>query len=263
MGDLLDGPGRCGRQKLGERLGRLGAGRARDRGRISLLSRQREAGFRGMKLRVPVSVLWTSMFKALGASPASINFNEVYSALQTKIVDGQENPLAIISAAKLYEVQKYCSMTNHMWDGYCCPLPCWRWSCASWFTGAIGATRNPLPSGPARARLPEHSSSRCLRSFSTPQRTSSSSSMPHCRTPTPAPSRRAHDCRRPPWTAIRQTPHCGRRRPDAAPAARGARVSVQRPGDVVVANDAATLPTSLRGVHSPSGEPIEVRLGGG
>jgi len=74
--------------------------------------------FRGMKLRVPVSPLWTSMFKALGASPASINFNEVYSALQTKIVDGQENPLAIISTAKLYEVQKYCSMTNHMWDGF-------------------------------------------------------------------------------------------------------------------------------------------------
>jgi TRAP-type transport system periplasmic protein len=74
--------------------------------------------FRGMKLRVPVSPLWTSMFKALEASPASINFNEVYSALQTKIVDGQENPLAIISTAKLYEVQKYCSLTNHMWDGF-------------------------------------------------------------------------------------------------------------------------------------------------
>jgi TRAP-type transport system periplasmic protein len=74
--------------------------------------------FHGMKLRVPVSPLWTSMFKALDASPASINFNEVYSALQTKIVDGQENPLAIIATAKLYEVQKYCSLTNHMWDGF-------------------------------------------------------------------------------------------------------------------------------------------------
>ncbi|HEY2529358.1 MAG TPA: TRAP transporter substrate-binding protein [Xanthobacteraceae bacterium] len=73
---------------------------------------------RGLKLRVPPSPLWTSMFKALNASPASINFNEVYSALQTKIVDGQENPLAIISTAKLYEVQKYCSLTNHMWDGF-------------------------------------------------------------------------------------------------------------------------------------------------
>jgi tripartite ATP-independent transporter DctP family solute receptor len=79
---------------------------------------QTPSDFRGMKLRVPVSPLWTSMFKALDASPASINFNEVYSALQTKIVDGQENPLAIISTAKLYEVQKYCSLTNHMWDGF-------------------------------------------------------------------------------------------------------------------------------------------------
>ena len=74
--------------------------------------------FRGTKLRVPVSPLWTSLFNGLGASPASINFSEVYSALQTKIVDGQENPLAVIDAAKLYEVQTYCSMTNHMWDGF-------------------------------------------------------------------------------------------------------------------------------------------------
>ncbi len=70
------------------------------------------------KIRVPVSPLWTSMFKAFGAAPTSINFSEVYTALQTKVVDGQENPLAIISTAKLYEVQKYCSMTNHMWDGF-------------------------------------------------------------------------------------------------------------------------------------------------
>ncbi len=73
---------------------------------------------KGFKIRVPVSPLWTSMFKAFEASPASINFAEVYSALQTKIVDGQENPLAIIQTAKLYEVQKYCSVTNHMWDGF-------------------------------------------------------------------------------------------------------------------------------------------------
>ncbi|MDE2394116.1 MAG: TRAP transporter substrate-binding protein [Burkholderiales bacterium] len=73
---------------------------------------------KGMKIRVPPSPLWTSMFKALDASPTSINFAEVYSALQTKIVEGQENPLAVIDTAKLYEVQKYCSLTNHMWDGF-------------------------------------------------------------------------------------------------------------------------------------------------
>ncbi|MFZ5740012.1 MAG: TRAP transporter substrate-binding protein [Pseudomonadota bacterium] len=74
--------------------------------------------FKGFKIRVPVSPLWTSMFKAFDAAPASINFSEVYSALQTKVVEGQENPLALISTAKLYEVQKYCSLTNHMWDGF-------------------------------------------------------------------------------------------------------------------------------------------------
>jgi len=73
---------------------------------------------KGFKIRVPVSPLWTSMFKALDASPASINFSEVYSALQTRIVEGQENPLAIIQTAKLFEVQKFCSFTNHMWDGF-------------------------------------------------------------------------------------------------------------------------------------------------
>ena len=73
---------------------------------------------KGFKIRVPVSPLWTSMFTAFESAPASINFAEVYSALQTNVVDGQENPLAIISTAKLFEVQKFCSMTNHMWDGF-------------------------------------------------------------------------------------------------------------------------------------------------
>ena len=73
---------------------------------------------KGFKIRVPVSPLWTSMFQAFGASPVSINFSEVYSALQTKIAEGQENPLSLIQIAKLYEVQKYCSLTSHMWDGF-------------------------------------------------------------------------------------------------------------------------------------------------
>ena len=74
--------------------------------------------FKGFKIRVPPSPLWTSMFKAFDAAPQSLSFNEVYSALQTKVMDGQENPLAIIHSAKLYEVQKYLSKTNHMWDGF-------------------------------------------------------------------------------------------------------------------------------------------------
>lgn len=76
------------------------------------------ADLRNFKIRVPVSPLWTAMFSAFGAAPTSINFAETYSALQTRIVDGQENPLAVVETAKLYEVQKYCAMTNHMWDGF-------------------------------------------------------------------------------------------------------------------------------------------------
>ncbi|MEH2541420.1 MULTISPECIES: TRAP transporter substrate-binding protein [unclassified Bradyrhizobium] len=72
----------------------------------------------GLKIRVPVSPLSISMFKALAASPTSLQFSEVYSSLQTRIVDAQENPLPIIQVAKLYEVQKYCAISNHIWDGF-------------------------------------------------------------------------------------------------------------------------------------------------
>jgi len=73
---------------------------------------------KGFKIRVPPAPILTSLFKALEAGPAPINFNEVYSALQTKVVDGQENPLPIIATTRLYEVQTSCSLTGHVWDGY-------------------------------------------------------------------------------------------------------------------------------------------------
>lgn len=73
---------------------------------------------RGLKLRVPASPLSTSLFTSLGAVPASLNLDLVYSALQRHDVDGQETPLALVQAVKLFEVQAYCSLTYHMWDGY-------------------------------------------------------------------------------------------------------------------------------------------------
>jgi tripartite ATP-independent transporter DctP family solute receptor len=73
---------------------------------------------KGFKIRVPGIAMWVSMFRALGAAPTVIPFGELYTALQTKVVDGQENPLALISSAKLYEVQKYCALTAHTWDGH-------------------------------------------------------------------------------------------------------------------------------------------------
>jgi tripartite ATP-independent transporter DctP family solute receptor len=58
---------------------------------------------RGFKIRVPVTALLTSLFSGLGALPSSISYSELYSALQTHIVEGQENPLAQVSTGKLYE----------------------------------------------------------------------------------------------------------------------------------------------------------------
>jgi TRAP-type transport system periplasmic protein len=73
---------------------------------------------KGFKIRVPVTALLTSLFSGLGALPSSISVSELYSALQTHIVEGQENPLAQISTNKFYEVQKYCALSNHCWSGY-------------------------------------------------------------------------------------------------------------------------------------------------
>ena len=72
----------------------------------------------GFKIRTPPGALWVDLFKSLGAAPAPLNFSEVYTALQTHVFDGQENPYTIIDTARLYEVQKYLSVTNHMWSAY-------------------------------------------------------------------------------------------------------------------------------------------------
>ena len=76
------------------------------------------ADLNGFSIRTPAGALWVDLFRSFGASPSAINFNETYTALQSKLVDGEENPYAIIDSAHLYEVQKYLSVTNHMWSAY-------------------------------------------------------------------------------------------------------------------------------------------------
>jgi TRAP-type C4-dicarboxylate transport system substrate-binding protein len=71
----------------------------------------------GLKIRLPIAPFLIALFRHLGASPVPLNFSEVYSALQTGVMDAQENPLVLIDTAKLYEVQKYCSLTGHVWAG--------------------------------------------------------------------------------------------------------------------------------------------------
>lgn len=72
---------------------------------------------RGLKIRVPVDKIEVAFFKAMGASPTPMNMTEVYTALQTHIIDGGELPLSFILSRKFYEVQKYLSVTNHIATG--------------------------------------------------------------------------------------------------------------------------------------------------
>lgn len=76
------------------------------------------ADLKGLKLRVPEIKTWVQIWKQLGALPTPVAWGEVYSALQTGLVDGQENPIGQIWEAKLYEVQKYIMMTNHLNDSF-------------------------------------------------------------------------------------------------------------------------------------------------
>ncbi|HZO94611.1 MAG TPA: TRAP transporter substrate-binding protein [Candidatus Baltobacteraceae bacterium] len=72
----------------------------------------------GFKMRTPASKEALGLFKSLGAAPTPMNFSELYTALQTRVVDGQENPLANIEFSRFYEVQKYLTLSSHMWGGY-------------------------------------------------------------------------------------------------------------------------------------------------
>jgi tripartite ATP-independent transporter DctP family solute receptor len=82
---------------------------------------------RGFKIRLPVAPTLISLFKHLGAAPTALNLGEVYSALQTGVVDGEENPLILIDVAKFFEVQKYVSTTNHVWTGLHCSFNVAAW----------------------------------------------------------------------------------------------------------------------------------------
>ena len=70
----------------------------------------------GLKLRVIPNAINVDWVKALGANPTPLPFPEVYAALEQKAIDGQENPLTVIAANKIFEVQKYVTLTNHQYN---------------------------------------------------------------------------------------------------------------------------------------------------
>ena len=71
----------------------------------------------GFKIRIATSRIVVDLFKTLGANPTTFGLNELYVALQTKLVDGEDSPLGIMETAHYYEVQRYLSLTNHNWAG--------------------------------------------------------------------------------------------------------------------------------------------------
>ena len=70
---------------------------------------------KGLKLRVIPNPMFVESFAALGANPVPMAFPELYGALESKAMDAQENPFAIVLNSKFYEVQKYLSVTNHVY----------------------------------------------------------------------------------------------------------------------------------------------------
>ncbi len=82
----------------------------------------------GLKIRTPDAPIYTEAWKAMGAAPVVANFNKLYETLKSGNAEAQTNPLAVAEFLKLYEVQKYVSMTNHGWSGFnlMCNLKLWQ-----------------------------------------------------------------------------------------------------------------------------------------
>jgi tripartite ATP-independent transporter DctP family solute receptor len=89
------------------------------------------ADLQGLKIRVPGNPLWTDFFSSLGASPTPMDFSEVFTALQTGTINGQENPVEVPATNKFSGVQKYLSMTNHMSDAFVLGISDAKWNSLS------------------------------------------------------------------------------------------------------------------------------------
>ncbi len=76
------------------------------------------ADLAGLKIRVSPGKIRVDTFQSLGAAPTPIALSELYTSLQTHVIDAEENPLLLIDQQKFYEVQKYVSMSEHIWSGY-------------------------------------------------------------------------------------------------------------------------------------------------
>jgi tripartite ATP-independent transporter DctP family solute receptor len=74
---------------------------------------------KGLKIRVPETALWRRTFELMGASPTPLPFPEVFQALKSRIIDGQENPIALTFNAGIFDVNTHLSLTEHMMQDNC------------------------------------------------------------------------------------------------------------------------------------------------
>ena len=72
----------------------------------------------GLKMRIAPARLTVDLFRTLGATPTAVNLTQIYSALQTHLVDGTDLPVSLILGTHVFEVQKYLGIANHTWGGY-------------------------------------------------------------------------------------------------------------------------------------------------
>ena len=116
-GDL----GRLIRAQIQERLGLVAMLRCWDFGFRQITTRKKPvlvaADLDGLKIRIPVDPDLTALFQALKATPLGMNLQDLMPALKSGAVDAQDGVLPLVSAARLYEQQSFCSATNHIWDG--------------------------------------------------------------------------------------------------------------------------------------------------
>ncbi|MGO4852789.1 DctP family TRAP transporter solute-binding subunit [Phaeovulum sp. W22_SRMD_FR3] len=105
--------------------------------------------FKGITLRTPNNPLFVRLFQALGANPTPMAFSEVYSALQLKAIDGQENPVEVPWNNRLYEVQGQLNLTRHLADSFLVGL-----SSAAW--GKIPAEHQAAVQAAASEMIAEH-----------------------------------------------------------------------------------------------------------
>ncbi|WP_084652415.1 TRAP transporter substrate-binding protein [Ottowia thiooxydans] len=103
----------------------------------------------GLKIRVIASPIFIDLFNTLGANPVPMTFGEVYGALESRAIDGQDNPVAVIESAKFAEVQKFLSLTRHVYTG----MP-FLMSKKTW-DGMSAAERNIIRAAADEAKLEE------------------------------------------------------------------------------------------------------------